>query len=66
MVGSSEALTRLPALPPGTTVVALINDGGEKYLDTVFDDDWMEAHGLLDPDAELAIGALLAKLRRNR
>ncbi len=61
-----EALTRLAALPPGSTMVALINDGGEKYLDTVFDDAWMTARNLLDPDAEREIDELLTKLRRNR
>ncbi|MFB7550212.1 cysteine synthase family protein [Streptomyces sp. NPDC056154] len=61
-----EALTRLPSLPPGTTMVALVNDGGEKYMDTVFNDDWMQARGLLDPDAEQKIDELLTKLRRNR
>ncbi|GGT63028.1 cysteine synthase family protein [Streptomyces atratus] len=61
-----EALTRLPSLPPGTTMVALVNDGGEKYMDTVFNDDWMQARGLLDPDAEREIDELLTKLRRNR
>ncbi|MFD4861403.1 cysteine synthase family protein [Streptomyces atratus] len=61
-----EALTRLSSLPPGTTMVALVNDGGEKYMDTVFNDDWMQARGLLDPDAEREIDELLTKLRRNR
>ncbi|AVH60442.1 MULTISPECIES: cysteine synthase family protein [Streptomyces] len=61
-----EALTRLSALPPGTTMVALINDGGEKYLDTVFNDDWMQARDLLAPAAERDIDELLTKLRRNR
>ncbi|MFJ8310362.1 MULTISPECIES: cysteine synthase family protein [unclassified Streptomyces] len=61
-----EALTRLPSLPPGTTMVALINDGGEKYMDTVFNDAWMQARGLLDPDAEREIDEILTKLRRNR
>ncbi|MFJ9319624.1 cysteine synthase family protein [Streptomyces globisporus] len=61
-----EALTRLPSLPPGTTMVALINDGGEKYMDTVFNDDWMAAHGLLSPEAEREVEERLTKLRRNR
>ncbi|MFE5737594.1 cysteine synthase family protein [Streptomyces celluloflavus] len=60
-----EALTRLPALPPGTTMVALVNDGGEKYLDTVFDDDWMNARNLIDPAVEGEIDETLTKLRRN-
>ncbi|MFF2925766.1 cysteine synthase family protein [Streptomyces celluloflavus] len=60
-----EALTRLPALPPGTTMVALVNDGGEKYLDTVFDDDWMNARNLIAPAVEREIDETLTKLRRN-
>ncbi|MEY4766470.1 MAG: 2,3-diaminopropionate biosynthesis protein SbnA [Pseudomonadota bacterium] len=36
--------------PPGTTFVALSPDGGERYLDTVFNDDWVrQAY----PDEEL-------------
>ncbi|MEU7137040.1 cysteine synthase family protein [Streptomyces sp. NPDC046261] len=58
-----EALTRLPSLPPATTMVALINDGGEKYLDTVFDDDWMTARNLLDPVVEREVDETLSKLR---
>ncbi|MEV6700966.1 cysteine synthase family protein [Streptomyces sp. NPDC051453] len=61
-----EALTRLPSLPPGTTMVALINDGGEKYMDTVFNDDWMTERGLLTPTAEREVEEQLTKLRRNR
>ncbi|MFK4111340.1 cysteine synthase family protein [Streptomyces sp. NPDC002176] len=61
-----EALNRLPSLPPGTTMVALINDGGEKYLDTVFDDDWMAERDLLAPDVERAVDEQLGKLRGNR
>ncbi|MFG2826835.1 cysteine synthase family protein [Streptomyces sp. NPDC048434] len=59
-----EALIRLPSLPPGSTMVALINDGGEKYLDTVFNDDWMNARNLIDPAMEREIDETLTKLRR--
>ncbi|MFJ3823523.1 cysteine synthase family protein [Streptomyces nodosus] len=61
-----EALTRLPLLPPGTTMVALINDGGEKYMDTVFNDNWMTERNLLDPTLEREVEERLTKLRRNR
>ncbi|MEU1519262.1 cysteine synthase family protein [Streptomyces sp. NPDC005811] len=61
-----EALTRLPALPPGTTMVALINDGGEKYMDTVFNDAWMRERDLLSPAVEREVEDQLTKLRRNR
>lgn len=42
------ALKMFDRLPPDTTLVVLVCDGGEKYLDTVFDDDWMRARDLLD------------------
>ncbi|WP_018546198.1 cysteine synthase family protein [Streptomyces sp. LaPpAH-108] len=61
-----EALHRLPSLPPGTTMVALINDGGEKYLDTVFNDDWMAERALLSPETERSVEEQLTKLRGNR
>ncbi|MBO0653730.1 cysteine synthase family protein [Streptomyces triculaminicus] len=60
-----EALTRLPSLPPGTTMVALVNDGGEKYMDTVFNDDWMNDRNLIDPATEREIDETLTKLREN-
>ncbi|MBF6171233.1 PLP-dependent cysteine synthase family protein [Nocardia blacklockiae] len=53
------ALTRMEEFPAGSTVVTIVCDGGEKYLDTVFDDDWMSARELLDPQAENAVLALL-------
>ncbi|MFF0204418.1 cysteine synthase family protein [Streptomyces sp. NPDC005017] len=60
-----EALTRMSSLAPGTTMVALVNDGGEKYMDTVFNDDWMDARNLIDPAVEREIDELLTKLREN-
>ncbi|MET7799465.1 pyridoxal-phosphate dependent enzyme [Streptomyces decoyicus] len=59
-----EALIRLPTLPPGSTMVALVNDGGEKYLDTVFNDDWMNARNLIDAALEREIDEKITKLRR--
>lgn len=53
------ALDILPALPAGSTVVTIICDGSEKHLDTVFDDEWMTRHDLLDPAAELHIDGKL-------
>lgn len=55
------ALTRLEEFPPGSTVVTIVCDGGEKYLDTVFDDDWMAARELLDTDTEREVHAMLAR-----
>ncbi|MFJ8476854.1 cysteine synthase family protein [Kitasatospora sp. NPDC094011] len=59
-----EALERLPRLAPDAVMVAFINDGGEKYLDTVFNDDWMAARSLTDPAVEAEIDEILTKLRR--
>ncbi|KVN65749.1 cysteine synthase family protein [Burkholderia anthina] len=43
-----HALKMFDSLPAGATLVALVCDGGEKYLDTVFNDDWMRERNLLD------------------
>ncbi|MFJ9949407.1 cysteine synthase family protein [Kitasatospora sp. NPDC091207] len=59
-----EALSRLPALAPDSVMVAFINDGGEKYMDTVFNDEWMNARDLLVPAVEAEIDEALTKLRR--
>ncbi|MGW4854377.1 cysteine synthase family protein [Streptomyces sp. NPDC004288] len=60
-----EALARLPHLAPDSVMVAFINDGGEKYMDTVFNDEWMTARALLDPAVEAEVEETLTKLRRN-
>ncbi|MFJ6577748.1 cysteine synthase family protein [Streptomyces sp. NPDC091368] len=60
-----EALARLPHLAPDSVMVAFINDGGEKYMDTVFNDEWMTARALLDPAMEAEVEETLTKLRRN-
>lgn len=40
--------------PEGATV-AIVPDGGEKYLRSIFNDDWMTKHGLLDTSVELRL-----------
>ncbi|WP_328394654.1 PLP-dependent cysteine synthase family protein [Nocardia sp. NBC_00416] len=49
------ALRRLVHLPAGSTVVVLVCDAGEKYLDTVYDEDWLAARGLYDQSAHQRI-----------
>lgn len=72
MVGGStgaavhEALGRLAALPAGSTVVTMVADAGEKYLDTVFHEDWLRERDLLDPGAEHRIDHILALFSRPR
>lgn len=53
------ALHRLPDTPTGSTVVTIVCDGGEKYLDTVFNDEWMRAKGVHSPKTEHAVWQLL-------
>jgi cystathionine beta-synthase len=43
-----HALHMLDMLPADATLVILVCDGGEKYLDTVFNDEWMGERNLLD------------------
>jgi cystathionine beta-synthase len=57
-----EALRELARVAPPSTTVALICDAGEKYLDSVFDDDWMHERELLDPAFEAEVAALLDEL----
>lgn len=65
MIGGSAggsvyaALERLDEFPAGSTVVTIVCDGGEKYLDTVFDDDWMSDRDLLDVDTESSVAEML-------
>jgi cystathionine beta-synthase len=69
MIGGSAggalylALRRLATLPADSTVVTLVSDAGEKYLDTVFDDRWMRERDLLDPAAEEHVQHLLLRHR---
>ncbi|WOH80334.1 cysteine synthase family protein [Bradyrhizobium sp. BEA-2-5] len=44
-----KALELIAAGKLSGTVVAMVADGGEKYLGTIFDDEWMAKRGLLDP-----------------
>ncbi|GAA4547775.1 PLP-dependent cysteine synthase family protein [Amycolatopsis samaneae] len=43
-----KALERAQSVGPETTIVVLVCDGGERYLDTVFNDEWMAENGLSD------------------
>lgn len=56
---TSLALRRLALVPAGSTIVVLICDAGEKYLDTMYDDDWLRARGLLDEAAHRRLHRLL-------
>ncbi|WP_281558072.1 cysteine synthase family protein [Thalassomonas sp. RHCl1] len=68
MVGGSaggviyQALQQLKKAPANSTMVALVCDGGEKYLDTVFNDDWMQNHQLIAPAIDNELDALFQQL----
>lgn len=53
------ALRRLVHVPPASTVVVLVCDAGEKYLDTVYDEGWLHERGLCDRAARQRITRLL-------
>ncbi len=53
------ALKRLAMVPAGSTVVVLVCDSGEKYLDTIFDEDWLRARNLLNEAAHQRLYRLL-------
>lgn len=58
-----QALRRAEVAAPGSVFVVLVCDGGEKYLDTVFDDEWLAARGLFDVEVERELDALIGELR---
>jgi cystathionine beta-synthase len=57
-----QALKRAEVAPPQSTLVVLVCDGGEKYLDTVFNDEWMSERELIDPSIGEELDALIEQL----
>jgi cystathionine beta-synthase len=57
------ALRRLPLLEPESTIVVLVCDAGEKYLDTVYNDDWLEERQLLSTPADRRIERMFDSYR---
>jgi cystathionine beta-synthase len=58
-----QALRRAEVAAPGSTMVVLVCDGGEKYLDTVFNDDWLRERNLLDRGIEHELDALVGQVQ---
>lgn len=71
MIGGSaggviyQALVELSQAPANSTIVVVICDAGEKYLDTVYNDDWMKQHSLLDSNVIDEIESLLDTLEHS-
>ncbi|MEV5650656.1 cysteine synthase family protein [Nocardia sp. NPDC052254] len=55
----SLALRRLAVVAAGSTMVVLVCDAGEKYLDSIYDDDWLRDRRLLDEAAHRRLHRLL-------
>ncbi|MET7769919.1 cysteine synthase family protein [Nocardia sp. NPDC005366] len=58
------AMRLLREIPSGSTVVTIACDGGERYLDTIFNDEWMRDKDLLNPAAEGEVRRLLDEYGR--
>jgi len=54
-----KALQRAQIVEPNTTIVVLVCDGGEKYLNTVFNDEWMTANGLCNQEVIREVQSIL-------
>ncbi|KTQ76847.1 hypothetical protein NS226_23200 [Aureimonas ureilytica] len=53
-------MKRLALVEPGSTLVVLVCDAGETYLETVYDDAWLMERGLLNEPAHQRLHRLLA------
>ena len=52
------ALKRLMLVEPNSTIVVLACDAGEKYLDTIYNDEWLQERSLLSESTQLSINQL--------
>ena len=48
-VGALEVAKKLG---PGKIVVAIVCDGGDRYISKVFNDEWMRNFGYIDADEQ--------------
>ena len=69
LVGGSAGAVIYAAARKKTTmndiskICAIIGDGGEKYLDTIFNDEWMKKNNLYDPRIETDLASILKPCR---
>ncbi|MCF1469323.1 cysteine synthase family protein [Agrobacterium vitis] len=52
------AMKRLALVEPNSTMVVLVCDAGEKYLDSIYDDDWLTERHLLDGAKHMSVHGL--------
>jgi len=56
------ALQKLKDVPENSKMVVLVCDGGEKYLDTVYNDKWMNENGLIDNEINDELNQIIGQL----
>lgn len=61
-----QALREARHAPAHSVIVVLVCDGGEKYLDTVFNDQWMADRQLLAPQVHRELGQWLSAVPQTR
>ncbi|MDO5030860.1 MAG: cysteine synthase family protein [Corynebacterium sp.] len=54
-----EGLRRLQELPTGTTMVVIVCDAGEKYLDTIFNTEWLRNNHVYSEIMERQVSRIL-------
>lgn len=59
------AMKRLPLLERRSTIVVLVCDAGEKYLDTVYNDDWLKERQLLSEPTHRRINRMFEAYRES-
>lgn len=57
-----RALQKLKHAPQNSNMVVLVCDGGEKYLDTVYNDEWMQKYQLIDENIDTELDAIFTQL----
>lgn len=59
------ALKRLALVEPNSTMVVLVCDAGEKYLDSIYNDDWLRERHLFDETAHRRLHRLFDAYRES-
>lgn len=57
-----KALEWIHQQPNSGLAVVIVCDGGEKYLKTIFDDEWMKQRNLLDPIIDTLLNSMVERV----
>jgi cystathionine beta-synthase len=61
-----QALQKLKHIPKNSNMVVLVCDGGEKYMDTVYNDEWMQEHHLIDKGIDTELDEVFTQLAQTQ